>query len=165
MSRCARLDASRACEKGMAVEVSKQGDRSGKGKERAVGRRLSIHLASTKTFSFSSIISLFLSHLRESWRAGIEATCEDVREEEHCIIGSGKRKRRRRKKKKRASDREGKESESPSLFSRFATTLSFCPSLQLSRSWKEALSLSLSLLSVLLCSTCSSQQQLQRQQQ
>jgi hypothetical protein len=67
------------------------------------------HLASQrKTFVSSPSLPFFFlslfSHLRESWRVGIEATREDVREE-HCIIKSGKREGLR---EKRREEEEGK---------------------------------------------------------
>ena len=49
-----------------------------------VARRSSINSPLKKELLLLSF-SFYISHLRESWRAGIEATREDVREE-HCIL-------------------------------------------------------------------------------
>jgi hypothetical protein len=48
-------------------------------------RRSAIDLASQEEILLSFLP--FFSHLRESWRAGIAATRDDVREE-HCIVYS-----------------------------------------------------------------------------
>lgn len=52
---------------------------------RRQARRSSIISQKKKLLLLFLFSLLSLSHLRESWRAGIEATREDVREE-HCIL-------------------------------------------------------------------------------